>query len=122
MTNRCPSCQKPVSPRAIDCPYCKTPLKALGHEGIPLHRASGDTVLCDTCTYHQDDSCNYPKRPLAEDCIMYVDVRLPPEPVPVPRPPLSPMQQLTRWTQQNLGVLILLGLAIASLFVVLSGG
>ena len=123
MTNRCPRCQKLVASSAIACPHCRTPLKALGHEGIPLYQAVGDAVLCDTCTYHKDDSCNYPKRPLAKDCIMYVDVRIPQDPTPTqPIYSSSPWHRFTQWANQNLGLLILGGLVIISLLMVLSGG
>ncbi len=38
---------------------------------MTLHRAKGDEYLCNTCTYHIDDSCTYPKRPYAKDCTLY---------------------------------------------------
>jgi hypothetical protein len=67
----CPRCQHPVARQALTCPHCGNVLKAHGHPGIPLHQAVGDAPLCLSCTYHADDSCNYPKRPGAMDCTLY---------------------------------------------------
>ncbi|MEM6403842.1 MAG: zinc ribbon domain-containing protein, partial [Cyanobacteria bacterium P01_D01_bin.116] len=64
-TATCPRCKQPVNSQAVTCPFCRTQLKAYGHPGIPLHRSEGDEYLCDTCTYHGDNTCNYPKRPYA---------------------------------------------------------
>ncbi|MBW4419665.1 MAG: zinc ribbon domain-containing protein [Myxacorys californica WJT36-NPBG1] len=73
----CPKCHQPIKNRdAIACPHCRTPLKAHGHAGIPLHRAIGNEPLCRTCTYHADDTCNYPQRPDAWECTMYRDCRV----------------------------------------------
>ncbi|PAX60114.1 zinc ribbon domain-containing protein [Brunnivagina elsteri] len=67
----CPRCQRKVDLQAIACPYCRAELKAFGHPGIPLHRAVANEYLCKACTYHLDDSCNYPQRPLAKVCTLY---------------------------------------------------
>ncbi|CDN11179.1 hypothetical protein RintRC_6346 [Richelia intracellularis] len=67
----CPRCYQPVNSQDLNCPYCLTPLKAYGHPGIPLHRAQGEEYLCDSCTYHVDDSCNFPKYPYAQECTLY---------------------------------------------------
>ena len=67
----CPRCHQPVESQAIACPYCRTALKAHGHPGIPLYRAKGEESLCETCTYHEDDTCNYPQRPYAKECTLY---------------------------------------------------
>ncbi|MBD2128692.1 zinc ribbon domain-containing protein [Microcoleus sp. ZQ-A2] len=67
----CPKCRQSVSSSAVTCPHCRTMLKAYGHPGITLHRAVGDTPLCDSCTYHADDTCNFPQRPLAQECTLY---------------------------------------------------
>ena len=72
----CPRCQQPVSATAIECPNCRLMLKAHGHPGMVLHRAEGETSLCDTCTYHFDDTCTFPKRPHAETCTLYQDRRI----------------------------------------------
>ncbi len=71
---QCPQCQQPVDSQAVICPHCRTPLKAYGHPGITLHRSPSGTYLCDTCTYHADDSCNYPQRPYAQECTLYDDL------------------------------------------------
>jgi hypothetical protein len=73
-TVSCPHCHQLVDSQAISCPYCRTTLKAYGHPGIPLHRATGDGYLCDTCTYHADDTCNFPQRPYAKDCTLYQNI------------------------------------------------
>ncbi len=67
----CPRCHQLVDNQAITCPYCRTTLKAYGHPGIPLHRAMGDEYLCESCTYHADNTCNFPQRPYAKDCTLY---------------------------------------------------
>jgi len=51
-------------------------LKAHGHPGIPLHRAAAETSLCETCTYHFDDTCTFPQRPHAQTCTLYQDRRV----------------------------------------------
>ncbi|MBD2180682.1 zinc ribbon domain-containing protein [Planktothrix sp. FACHB-1355] len=75
----CPRCHQPVPTQAVTCPHCREILKAYGHPGIPLHRATGDEYLCTSCTYHTDDTCNYPQRPFARECTLY-DNNLEPEP------------------------------------------
>lgn len=70
-TLSCPRCHQLIDSQAITCPHCRITLKAFGHPGIPLHRAVGNYYLCETCVYHQDDSCNFPKRPYAQDCTLY---------------------------------------------------
>ena len=121
MSTVCPRCQRAVSPKAIACPHCNTTLKALGHEGIPLHQATDGTVLCATCTYHQDNSCNYPQRPFAKDCILYVDMHQPQDPAPgFVTQSSSVTSRIQYWINQNLALVILVGLAILSLLLVLS--
>lgn len=68
----CPTCHQKVKPDAVICPFCRTELKAHGHQGIELHRATGLEPLCKTCIYDADNSCTYPKRPDARECTMYV--------------------------------------------------
>jgi hypothetical protein len=70
----CHRCHQFISSTAITCPHCGTVLKAYGHPGITLHRAQVDTPLCESCTYHADDSCNFPQRPLAMECTLYDDM------------------------------------------------
>ena len=75
----CPQCSSPLPPQAVQCPRCKIELKAHGHPGIDLHRATGAEPLCATCLYDADDSCTYPKRPKAMDCTLYRSVDEQPE-------------------------------------------
>ena len=119
----CPRCRKDVSVKAIVCPHCRTPLKAHGHEGIPLYQAETGTFLCDTCIYDSDDSCNYPQRPVAKDCIMYVDSR---KPKPSDYGEFSSASRsaslgatLISWVKHNLALLILLAMIAVSLLMVL---
>lgn len=70
----CHRCHQVISSQAITCPHCGTVLKAFGHPGITLHRAVGDTPLCESCTYHADDTCNFPQRPYALECTLYDDM------------------------------------------------
>lgn len=73
----CPQCKQPVDIQAINCPQCNNPLKAYGHPGIPLYQSEDNTSLCDRCTYHLDDTCNFPKRPHAKSCTLFNDVATP---------------------------------------------
>jgi hypothetical protein len=75
--NNCPRCQKPVDSQALKCPHCDLQLKAFGHPGIPLYRATEGEVLCDRCVYGEDDTCNFPQRPYAKTCTMFRDQTLP---------------------------------------------
>jgi len=70
-TASCPRCGQSVDAQAITCPYCRTSLKAYGHPGIPLHRATGEEFLCQSCTYNADDTCTFPQRPDAKECTLY---------------------------------------------------
>lgn len=69
----CHHCQKPVEHSTVVCPHCRTTLKAFGHPGVPLHRASGSESLCTRCRYHDDDSCTFPQRPHATTCTLFRD-------------------------------------------------
>ena len=73
----CPQCRKPVDAQALNCPYCDNPLKAFGHPGMPLYQSSDGTSLCDCCTYHLDDTCNFPQRPQATSCTLFHDASTP---------------------------------------------
>ena len=73
----CPKCQKPVDALALSCPHCDNPLKAFGHPGMPLYQSSDGTSLCDRCTYHLDDTCNFPKRPNAKTCTLFHEASTP---------------------------------------------
>ncbi|MEL6494650.1 MAG: zinc ribbon domain-containing protein [Cyanobacteria bacterium J06623_7] len=73
----CPQCQKLVDSQALNCPHCNNPLKAFGHPGMPLYQAEKGTSLCDRCTYHLDDTCNFPQRPAAQTCTLFHDASEP---------------------------------------------
>jgi hypothetical protein len=119
-TVSCPRCHQLVDNKAITCPYCRTTLKAYGHPGIPLHRATGDGYLCDSCTYHADDTCNFPQRPHAKDCTLYQNLE---------ESKLELQQQaytksfgvtVKTWIKRNQGLLLLLGLLLICLLIALS--
>ncbi|NJP11615.1 MAG: zinc ribbon domain-containing protein [Leptolyngbyaceae cyanobacterium RU_5_1] len=112
----CPKCHQPIDAQAIACPYCRTALKAHGHPGIPLYRAEGQESLCLTCTYHADDTCNFPQRPDAMDCTMYSD-RAQSTAVP---PGYTPSFRLNVWFKRNFAWIGLAGLILFSLMVALA--
>ncbi|WP_017303858.1 hypothetical protein [Spirulina subsalsa] len=112
----CPRCEKVIPPLAVQCPYCQMVLKGHGHPGIPLHQATGEAFLCETCLYHADDSCNYPQRPYARTCTLYCNSTSPTEDPPYR---LSPQQRFRFWCQRNGALLLLLGLLFMSLVIAL---
>jgi hypothetical protein len=71
---QCFRCGNAIQSTDVKCKTCRAELKAFGHAGIELHRATGDAPLCDTCTYHADNSCDYDKRPFAQDCTLYRNI------------------------------------------------
>ena len=73
----CPRCKQPVDSQAVICPNCNNTLKAFGHPGIPLYQSRDDSFLCDRCSYHLDDTCNFPKRPYAKSCTLFHDAATP---------------------------------------------
>ncbi|EAW38921.1 hypothetical protein [Lyngbya sp. PCC 8106] len=111
----CPRCHQPVDSQALACPHCKFQLKAFGHPGIPLHRATQETYLCSSCLYHEDDTCNFPQRPYAKECTLYHDRS---EPI-LPPPPVKSSPQglgaIKYWVKNNGVWLVLLGLLAVSL-------
>ena len=112
----CPRCQAKVESAAIQCPQCRLVLKAHGHPGIPLYRAEGDTALCDTCTYHLDDTCTFPQRPHAQTCTLYQNVAQDPK---ADRPVYSPGQQMRLWLNRRAGLIALVALIGISFLIVL---
>jgi len=108
----CPRCHQNIDAVAISCPHCHLDLKAFGHPGIPLHRAEADTYLCNTCLYHEDDTCNFPKRPYATTCTLYQDKNQPIKTESTYK--LSPVNTFKAWCRRNKGLLFLLGLIIIS--------
>ncbi|MBF2003736.1 MAG: zinc ribbon domain-containing protein [Synechococcales cyanobacterium M58_A2018_015] len=113
----CPRCHQAVDSQAITCPYCRTALKAYGHPGIPLYRAVEDEYLCQTCTYDEDNTCNFPQRPYAKECTLYHNRLHPPERL---RYRLSWQATLRGWLQRHTGLLIVLGLLGVSLVVAMA--
>jgi hypothetical protein len=116
----CPRCHQPIDSQAIRCPHCTTVLKAFGHPGIPLYQTTGETFLCDSCRYHEDDSCTFPQRPYAKTCTLYRDKS---EPIiadrVAPLYPASPWGRLKTWGRRNRGLLLLVGLIVFSLAIAL---
>ncbi|MGB3292636.1 MAG: zinc ribbon domain-containing protein [Phormidesmis sp.] len=109
----CPRCDRPVTPRALNCPHCNLTLKAHGHPGMPLYRAAGDTPLCATCIYDADDSCNFPKRPTAMTCTLYQDTSVTPEPG---RPTVY---RIPWWRQHRAWIALAVLIAVSLLTVIL---
>lgn len=71
----CDRCKNPVKPVDLVCAHCGLQLKAHGHPGIELHQTLDEGVLCESCLYHQDDSCTFPQRPLAKSCTLYQSLK-----------------------------------------------
>ena len=119
-TTTCPHCKQTVNSQAITCPFCGTQLKAYGHPGIPLHRAVGEENLCDTCTYHADDTCNYPKRPHAKECTLYqnLEERNLELLSQNQKPNLS--TNINNWIRRNQSLLLLFGLLLICFLLALS--
>ena len=118
----CPQCHQPIESQTLRCPHCHTLLKAYGHSGIPLHQAQGETFLCDSCTYHEDDTCTFPQRPHAKNCTLYQDKYQ----AAVAELELTYSRKsgnksnFKGWCQSNRGWLILLGLVAISFLIALS--
>jgi hypothetical protein len=110
----CPRCNQKYDARAIACPHCQLPLKAYGHPGIPLHRSPDGEYLCASCLYHEDDTCNFPKRPYAKDCTLYRNVCELTLPPPTPYISGGWLQRIKNWCQQNILLLVILCLVIVS--------
>ncbi|MFK8186686.1 MAG: zinc ribbon domain-containing protein [Phormidesmis sp.] len=107
----CPRCSTSNPSTAITCPNCNLELKAHGHPGIDLHRATGAAPLCSTCAYEADDSCTFDKRPHAMSCTLYQSVDAQPE--------LKPEEIYhIPWQRKNAVRLVLFVLIIFSLIVI----
>jgi hypothetical protein len=119
-TISCPRCHQLINHQAITCPHCRIALKAYGHPGIPLYRAANNNYLCDSCTYHVvDDTCNFPQRPYAKECILYHNMaenNL--EPHHQPKNNLGEM--IKSWIKQHQAVLLLLTLLGICFLIVLA--
>jgi hypothetical protein len=118
-TITCPQCHQPVNSQAVSCPYCRITLKAFGHPGIPLHRAVGEEYLCDTCTYHADDSCNFPQRPYARECTLYQNLEQYQLELQQQKDRNSFSTTVKNWVRHNQVLLLLLGLILISFLVAL---
>lgn len=114
--SNCPRCHQPIDGQAIRCPHCNMLLKAHGHPGITLHYATEDVYLCDSCIYHEDDTCTFPQRPYAKTCTLYQE-RSPKLEVPSYQP--SPLKIFQAWCRRNRGLLLLLVLIGISILIAL---
>lgn len=122
-TTICPRCKQHIDPRAITCPFCRTELKAYGHPGIPLHRSTNEEYLCDTCVYHSDDTCNFPKRPYAKECTLYEDIRVQELEQKQQQEANKFSNQLILWLKRNQFLILLLCLLlICFLFALVTSG
>ncbi len=95
------------------------PLKAYGHPGIPLHRATGEEYLCQSCTYHADDSCTFPQRPYAKECTLYQNISQKQLKADQHRDPNSLAIVIKNWIRRNQFWLLLLGLLLISFLIAL---
>ncbi|MEM9922666.1 MAG: hypothetical protein AAF915_02745 [Cyanobacteria bacterium P01_D01_bin.50] len=119
-TATCPRCQQTVKIQALTCPFCRTQLKAHGHPGIPLHHAKGDESLCDTCTYHADDTCNYPQRPHANKCTLYQNLEERNLELQQQNQKPSLSVSVNNWIRRNQSLLLIFGLLFICFLLVLS--
>ncbi len=118
-TVSCPRCHQLVDSQAVTCPHCRTTLKAFGHPGIPLHRATGKEYLCDSCTYHADDSCNFPQRPYAKECTLYQNIEESKLQLQQQRENTSLTATVKNWIKRNSSLLLLLSLVLVCLLIAL---
>ena len=112
---KCPRCDRSVNRDALECPYCKNPLKAFGHPGIPVYQATDDNFLCDHCIYDADDSCNYPKRPYAKSCTMFHDKEKPLVEESMTSSSRGFIAAIKLWLRRHRGLLMILILIVISL-------
>lgn len=116
--SECPTCHQPIDDQAVNCPYCRTPLKGFGHPGIPLHRSnSKDEYLCQSCIYHEDDTCNFPQRPYAKTCTLYHDKS---QPLAIASPSAdyssgNALTQIQGWVRRHPAMLAIAAIAAISL-------
>ncbi len=118
-TVSCPHCYQLVDSKAVNCPHCRTTLKAFGHPGIPLHRATGKEYLCDSCTYHADDSCNFPQRPYAKECTLYQNIEESKLELQQQREKTSFSATVKNWIKRNSSLLLLVSLVLVCLLIAL---
>jgi C4-type Zn-finger protein len=118
-TLSCRRCHQLVDSQAVTCPHCRTTLKAFGHPGIPLHRATGKEYLCDSCTYHADDSCNFPQRPYAKECTLYQNIEESKLQLQQQRKNTSFSTTVKNWVKRNQALFLLLSLVLVCLLIAL---
>lgn len=116
----CPKCHKSVATQALNCPYCDNPLKAFGHPGMPLYQSEEGTSLCDRCTYHLDDSCNFPKRPQAKTCTLFHDADTPLVETIDPPPSQLGWRGMKNWLYRYRGVIAIACLILVSIILAVS--
>lgn len=112
----CPKCEQLVDAQAVACPYCNNPLKAFGHPGIPLYQSEDGSSLCDRCTYHLDDSCNFPKRPYAKSCTLFDDASIPQEEIVLPSSQIG-WNGIKNWLYRNRGIIAIALLILISIII-----
>lgn len=112
----CPQCQATIDASALQCPHCRLILKAHGHPGIPLYRATTGTALCESCTYDKDDTCTFPQRPHAQTCTLYRDINAAHSSEIVT---LSAGQKMQLWLRRRAGLMALIALLGLSFLLVL---
>ncbi|MEM7579418.1 MAG: hypothetical protein ACFB02_16245 [Mastigocoleus sp.] len=118
-TLTCPRCQQLVDKQALNCPHCRTPLKAYGHPGIPLYHAEKDEYLCDNCTYHADDTCTFPKRPYAKNCTLYENITNRQAEIHQQQQADSISTKIQQWIKRHQSLILLLGLLLFCIFLTL---
>ncbi len=119
-TATCPHCKQTINSQAVTCPFCRTELKAFGHPGIPVYRAAEDEFLCSTCTYHADDTCNYPKRPHAKECTLYQNEEERKLELQQQNQKPTANISISSWIRRNQSLLLILGLLLICFLLVLS--
>ncbi len=119
-TVSCPHCHQIIDSQALTCPYCRTALKAYGHPGIPLHRASKNEYLCDSCTYHADNTCNFPQRPYAKECTLYQNIAERESELAQQGAASSWQETVKNWLKRHQPLLLILGLLFICLLIAVS--
>ncbi|MBD2295471.1 zinc ribbon domain-containing protein [Anabaena sphaerica FACHB-251] len=118
-TLSCPRCHTLIDSQAITCPYCRITLKAYGHPGIPLHRSAGNDYLCETCVYHQDNSCNFPQHPHAQDCTLYQNLEESKVKLEYYTNNIGLSGNIKNWVKRHQGLVLVLGLLFVCLLIAL---
>jgi len=85
----CPRCGAPRTQSQSACSACGKVFNAYGHPGLTLCTAQPGQVLCTTCRYHQDGTCDLPDYPQATECTLYRDLARPAPAKINYRPPIA---------------------------------